>query len=465
MIQFILNDIDIFYHGNPEKTLLDFIRYEQHLRGTKIGCREGDCGACTAMIGRLSGDKVQYKAVTSCLTPMANIHGSHIVTIEGINGEMLTPIQSSMVQCSGTQCGFCTPGFVMSLTAYALSPHSLSSPTAKDAIDGNICRCTGYKSIEIAAEQIDDALANIHTDDKLSALIDNQYVPEYFGNIGHRLQKIKKSSKHRIQGMIISGGTDVYVQKHDHLHNKTLDFQASYLEKQALLIQEDKCIIHASNTAQDLLEFEPLHHAIPDWYQYLKLVSSTPIRNIGTVVGNIANASPIGDLSVMLLALDADVVIADNDKPLRTVALRNFFKGYKSIDLSGDEYIHSLQFKIPDGQYFHFDKVCKRQYLDIATVNTAIKIEIQDDHILSAAVSAGGVSATPLYLSNTSASLQHQKLTPQLVQYVASVLLSEISPISDVRGSKEYKSHLLKNLFYGHFIHLFPNIIKMSDLL
>ncbi len=162
-MQFILNDEDITTSQPPGTTVLDFVRYHKNLKGTKIGCREGDCGACTVLVGELVDDKVRYRTMTSCLMPLANAAGKHIVTVEGINppdGSM-TPVQQAMVDQSGTQCGFCTVGFVMSLTGFCIDETAKTPEMAVSAVDGNICRCTGYKSIERAA--IDICAAPVRT--------------------------------------------------------------------------------------------------------------------------------------------------------------------------------------------------------------------------------------------------------------------------------------------------------------
>jgi xanthine dehydrogenase small subunit len=165
LIKFILNRNEVITDINAGVTLLDFIRYHQHLTGTKIGCREGDCGACTVLVGEIIGGELSYRSVTSCLMPIGNAQGKHIVTIEGINMDGLNPIQQAMSDEGATQCGFCTPGFVMSLAGYCLSNKEASEKNAVACIDGNICRCTGYKSIERAALRVNESLKNkLHND-------------------------------------------------------------------------------------------------------------------------------------------------------------------------------------------------------------------------------------------------------------------------------------------------------------
>ena len=203
-------------------TVLDFARYHKNLKGTKIGCREGDCGACTIMVGELIGDEIKYRTQTSCLMPLANASGKHIVTIEGINipNNELTPVQQAMVDESGTQCGFCTVGFVMSLTNFCIDACAKTEEMAISAIDGNICRCTGYKSIERACEKVvSEQLSVVSEESNLEISIKNKTVPEYFSGIKEKLADLKNPLNRPPttdqRPVFLSGGTDLYVQKHD----------------------------------------------------------------------------------------------------------------------------------------------------------------------------------------------------------------------------------------------------------
>ncbi|MFL6466831.1 MAG: 2Fe-2S iron-sulfur cluster-binding protein, partial [Pyrinomonadaceae bacterium] len=213
MIEFILNNQDISTDKAGGITVLDFVRYRQNLKGTKIGCREGDCGACTILVGEFIGDEVKYRTMTSCLMPLANAAGKHIATIEGINPDdgSLTPVQQAMVDESGTQCGFCTVGFVMSLTGFCVDATEKTPEMAVSSVDGNICRCTGYKSIERAAELICGQVAEGN----------RQFVPSYFEGIAQRLANLIPKAETRTGGVqaasvsLVGGGTDVYVQKPD----------------------------------------------------------------------------------------------------------------------------------------------------------------------------------------------------------------------------------------------------------
>ena len=190
MITFVLNNQIVQTDKAEGTALLDFIRDDSSLPGTKIGCREGDCGACTVLEGTIKDGQVHYKSIVSCLTPLGNAHGKHIVTLEGINMHNLSPIQKAMVDNAATQCGFCTPGFIMSFTAHAMSHEKVNTKGAIDAVSGNICRCTGYKSIERAAEAIAEAMQNKNLEQPVKWLVEQNYLPDYFLNISGWLQEI-----------------------------------------------------------------------------------------------------------------------------------------------------------------------------------------------------------------------------------------------------------------------------------
>ncbi|HEY2846439.1 MAG TPA: FAD binding domain-containing protein, partial [Pyrinomonadaceae bacterium] len=385
MIDFILNNEDISTFQPSGSTVLDFVRYHKNLKGTKIGCREGDCGACTILVGELVGDRVKYRSMTSCLMPLANAAGRHIVTVEGINPEdgSLTPVQKAMVDESGTQCGFCTVGFVMSLTGFCMdrdsrvsepsvgSPHVSGVPTAASAsgvvvskghieqtqrqqaaissVDGNICRCTGYKSIERAAIQLSEPPASAGGQ---FGEISDRCVPEYFAAIADRLKAMRTKalealSLGRVRNVaVVGGGTDTYVQKPEWMADN---------ESTPLLYDEhlrgirdlgDTIEIGGSATVTDLLESPVMQAIFPDLYKHLKLISSTPIRNMATLAGNFVNASPIGDMTVWFLALDAEICLSVPPAVAgglsRQMKLQDLYLGYKQLAKSEDEMITAI---------------------------------------------------------------------------------------------------------------------------
>jgi len=464
MIEFILNNKPIKTDQPTGSLLLDFVRYEQSLTGTKIGCREGDCGACTVLIGDLIDGKLNYKQVTSCLTPLGNVQGKHVVTIEGLNMESLSPVQQYMVDESGSQCGFCTTGFVVSLTQFCLAN---SAPTYKDAIasiDGNICRCTGYKPIERAAKHITESLSDKSEKETLNWLITQKFIPSYFNQIPEMLNALSKGENNSQNGTVVGGGTDLYVQKHDQLINQDVDLISDSPDRNFIEIDNGLCKVGAGTTATDLMESDIFISAFPRLKAHLKLVASSPIRNMATLGGNFVNASPIGDFTAFFLALNAKIKLTKNSDS-RSIYLNDFYKGYKDLDKSPDEILSTISFKLPtQDSHFNFEKVSKRIHLDIASVNTAILITISENEITQAHLSAGGVGPIPMYLSKTCNFLLGKSLSRETVQSALEILQSEISPINDVRGSADYKRLLLRQLFYAHFITLFPDQFTLDSL-
>ncbi len=467
MIEFVLNEEHIITDLPSGSILLDFIRKEKYLTGTKIGCREGDCGACTVLVGSVdSKGTVDYITVTSCLTPIASVQGKHVVTIEGLNlSEGLTTVQSAIKENNATQCGFCTPGFVVSLTGYAFNKNT-SVKGIKDAASGNICRCTGYKSIEKASADIADTLVNKNDSNTINWLIDQKFIPNYFTEIPRRLLSIKSNEKITKGKIIIGGGTDLYVTQADSLQESNIDLIADRDNiSNRITISNNICTISGGATASDILNIPELHKFFPELSSYFKLISSKQIRNMGTLGGNFVNASPIADLAILFLALNSKINIGDKQGKIRTVFLKDFFKGYKSIDLSEGEIIQELTFELPDdSQHFNFEKVSKRTHLDIASVNSAMSISIKNNIIADIHISAGGVSPVPLFLKNTCSFLKGKVLSSDNIRKAHCVLKEEISPISDVRGSEEYKRLLIRQLFYGHFIKMFPDVINISNI-
>ncbi len=502
MISFFLNDQPVYTAEPVASALLDFVRYHEHLMGTKIGCREGDCGACTVLVGELApdGQRIAYQSMTSCLTPLGNVHGKHVVTVEGINqaGGQLTPVQQAIVDYNGAQCGFCTVGFVMSLTGHSLAEKPATEHSTRAAIDGNICRCTGYKSLERAAAALTAELAERPSTNSVKWLTDKQFVPAYFAEMPARLAALRaeiaasevpaaSSNGHPSNGSVVStspnghaqrqnghdsspfphathpllsGGTDLLVQRLDELREQPVrllfDHGRRGIRHEA---GAGRVVLGAATTASQLLESEIMRDLLPRLPDYLKLVSSTPIRNMGTVAGNFVNASPIGDLTILFLALGADVMLADAGGATRVVPLAELYLGYKKLAKAADEQVTEISFPAPQaGDFFNFEKVSKRTHLDIASVNTAAWLRLENGVITAARLSAGGVGPVPLLLRRTSKYLLGRELSAATVAGANEVMQEEISPINDVRGTAAYKRLLLRQLLFAHLLRFAPEM-------
>lgn len=454
MITFILNDKEITTEMPVGITLLDFIRYEQHLMGTKIGCREGDCGACTVLVGKLENNQIKYESATSCLMPLGNVAGKHIVTIEGINqADALTPVQQAFAVNNASQCGFCTPGFIMSLTGCCLSHKIINKKTAIASMDGNICRCTGYQSIKEAAEEVVAVMNDRKLQHNLSYAINKKIVPYYFNAILEQLTAIRhESAQSNSPQFYIGGGTDLYVQKHDTMTISDLYFTVQ-VNAASILDTGKEIEVSAGTSVTDFLESPLIEECFPKIRNFIKLVSSTPIRNMATFAGNFVNASPIGDFTIFFLVLDTSLQLYNQQtNTTRTVLLSNFFKAYKTIDKLQEEQVTHFRFKKPEIEhFFNFEKVSKRTHLDIASVNTAIYLQMGNDKVQYIKISAGGVGPTPLLLTQTGKCFEGAPITPKKIDEAVEIMQAEITPISDARGTASYKRTLLEQLVRTHF--------------
>ena len=460
MIEFILNETRVVTDTPHAAVLLDFIRKEKKLTGTKEGCREGDCGACTILLGEVRNANVKYRSVNSCLMPLGDVHGKHVVTVEAFNQSELSPVQAAIAAEGGTQCGFCTPGFVVSMTGYFLNNKKQNLDDAIDSLGGNICRCTGYAGIIRAIEKsIASYARKTSHKNHLEKLIEAGFIPYYFKSIKAELSKIKKRKAGPSGAKyFVGGGTDLYVQQWETVSQSSANFSSEKISDE-IELSDGKIKIGGAATVQQIIESPIIRKYIHKLHSNLELFGSLPIRNRATIAGNIVNASPIGDLSNILIVLNADLHMK-RGKIKRSLPIRNFYKAYKSVDRKKDESIEWITFGVPQkGVQFNFEKVSKRTFLDIASVNSSIFIETKRNKIIAAGISAGGVAPIPLYLKDASSYLKDKLITTSVVKSAVEIALKEISPISDARGSAKYKSLLLRQLIFAHFIVLFPQQI------
>jgi len=474
---FILNGREVRTALPGGTPLVDFIRDDQRLTGTRIGCREGDCGACTVLLGAPEHGRLRYRAVVSCLFPLADAAGRHVVTVEGLNNADLTPVQQALVSEGASQCGFCTPGIVVSLTGFLLEDRELLDDDAVTAIEGNVCRCTGYASIRRAVERVLRELRPrlLAAPDRLQALVELGVLPGYFPAIPARLATLAAAGRQGPQlgvpgapaenAVLLAGGTDLYVQRGPELPAAELRLLSRQEGFGAIWPDAGRLFIGAAATVSDLMAAPVLNAALPLLAGFLRRVSSTQVRNRATVGGNIVNASPIGDLSVILLALDADIGLLLGEKE-RQLKLRDFFLGYKQLDLRPGEVAAWLSVPVHhDGMRLHFEKVARRRNQDIASVNAALGLETAAERIVVAHAAAGGVAPVPLFLKEASALLAGKEVSPALVREFIAAADRQIVPIDDVRGSAAYKRALLRRLLFAAFQELFPDRVHAGDLL
>ncbi|NBB80670.1 MAG: 2Fe-2S iron-sulfur cluster binding domain-containing protein [Verrucomicrobia bacterium] len=480
-IQFILNDEDVSTEAPPGTLALDYARQHRHLNGTKSGCKEGDCGACTVIVGELDAQgKLRYLPMTSCLLPIGELHGKHLVTIEGLNMKELSPVQQAMVDCGGSQCGYCTPGFVVAMTAGLMEPKlPLNETGVLHAISGNLCRCTGYRPIKAAGVQAIEALADkLNTVDRVQSLVEAGALPEYFTGIADRLKTIHgetgvpqpemaldASDGEKQPRFIISGGTDLYVQRGDELPNANVVLLNNGKRIGAPELRDGRVTFDARMTFEAFAEDPLILRHLPEMPAYNDLIASWPMRTRSSIGGNICNASPIADMTCLMLALEAELTLSGDDGRRRNVPLREFYLGYKRLNKKPEEIVASISFpSFSEPTVVNWEKVSKRAWLDIATVNAACKLRVEDGRFAEVHLALGGVAATPLYLSEASRALEGEPLAASSIHACIDVAMGEFTPMGDVRGSADYKRLLARQLLLVHFEKLYPETISQEDL-
>jgi len=457
-LRFILNADLVETDEAPGTTVLDWLRLSCGLKGTKEGCREGDCGACLVLLGHGDGTTVRYRALTSCLLPMAEADGCHLVTVEGLGGDGLSAVQRLLVEEGAIQCGFCTPGIAVAMTGFLLTADSPDLDSAIAAVEGNICRCTGHASIRRAAARLVDLARAVPADGaRVPALVGEGLLPQWFAGVPDRLAALGPPAVGGAPApgrLVVAGGTDAYVQRPDDLAAADL----ALLTRTGLggIWTDDRHLyLGATTTAEELFTSPDLLEAVPALRRAHHLVSSQPIRHRATVGGNIVNASPIGDLTVILLGLGAEVGVGCGGAT-RTLPLADLFEGYKRLALGPGELVRWVRLPLNrTGVRFNFEKVSKRVTLDIASVNSAISLRVERGVIADVRLAAGGVAPIPLALVAAQAFLEGREVSATTARGAADVAASEIRPISDVRGSADYKARLLRRLILAHFQVLF----------
>jgi len=456
MLNFILNQKPVSTDKQPGMVLLEFIRGVACLSGTKEACREGECGACTVLVGSKQADgRVAYKACASCLLPIGDVDGCHVVTVEGLIGEPLTLVQRLIVDNNASQCGFCTPGIVLSLTGFALGSHTLSYEDAVDALDGNICRCTGYVAIRNAARALCEKLAAMDTDpaERLDSLVSAGVVPEYFRAIPAQLAQLRAQALPPCKdAVLVAGGTDLFVQRPEQLMETDLCFLSRRSELH--YVREDGAVLRVGGavTIEEFRQDPLVRRHFPGVARDLLRHSSTILRNKATLAGNIVNASPIGDASIILMALDARLGIVGVGGAKREVPLSGFFLGYKKTDLACGELLAEIAIPLlPDGARYNFEKVSNRATLDIAAVNTALRLTTGRDGVISnIRIAAGGVGPVPFMIDGLEV-FCGRKPDAATADEIAKIAESAAKPIDDIRGSAAYKKLLLGRLVRAHF--------------
>lgn len=421
-------------------TLANYLRQDVGATGTKIVCEEGDCGACSVLTRRAAD--ADYRAVNSCILSLAQLDGSSIVTVEGLreaNG--LHPVQEAMVRCHGAQCGYCTPGFVVAMTALFERSDRVDEKQVRDGLTGNLCRCTGYEPIIKAALAVDGAPTAKMRDryPDLPDAIDSVEVGAFCAPA--TLEEAIAFKRDHSGCTIVQGGTDVGVWVNKRNYTAPAILSLAKIESLNELREDNGTIIAGANAT--LADFETLiAEHIPELARIMAVFGSPQIKNAGTLVGNIANGSPIGDTLPYLFVAGA---VLELNGGTRTIPVDRFYLGYRKFDLHPDEIITRVRIGIVRDTLKLY-KVSRRRDLDISAFTAAIRLAMNGDHIERAGIAYGGVAPTVIRLPRTEAFLVGKSATLDTFEHAGRIARSEIKPISDVRGSADYRLQLAENI-------------------
>jgi len=462
------------------------------LTGTKVACAEGDCGACSVLVGKpdFAAGRFEYQTIDACIAFVYQMDGRHVVTVEGIQQEdgTLSQVQTAMVDCHGSQCGFCTPGFVMALHGLLETrqqqpqPKPLTDDELRLGLSGNLCRCTGYHQILEAGHSCDPAAtASVSAPfDTAAMLADfsamgsgpvcvNARAPDHSPKgattkpaapaeifIPSTLSELLARRAERPVATLLSGATDLGVQyNHGKISLADVLVTSAVPELDQLEVDGNELIIGAAVSWSRIERF--VRDRVPEYFQVLTRFGSPQVRHAGTLAGNLANASPIADSIPFHYVTQTTLELA-SIRGRRRVKIEDFYLGYKQLDLQPDEVIVSVRTPLPTvNQQLKLYKISKRRDLDISTVTAAFLLELDGDQILGAQIATGGVGPTVVSLPKSAALLVGQSLSATTMQAAGRLARQEITPISDVRGSANYRLQLVENLFLKCFHDLCPS--------
>ena len=432
-------DVTNVYH---DITLLDWLRNYHKITGTKEGCAEGDCGACSVIINKKS--KEDSKPINSCLVRLGQVIGSNITTIEGLGCDKNPhPLQMAFSNEYASQCGYCTPGFIISGVSLINSGKVINNDTINDAISGNLCRCTGYSPIIKAIKSVSDRKTKFK-----KVEIINKEKKVRFGNITYLKPNNLKELKDYLEVksfQFIAGGTDLNLQR-PIINEKENNIICLSSIKELNFIKKfkEKMVLGGAVTIENFLD--SVRSKMPELIEILQRFGSPQIRNQGTIGGNLCTSSPIGDLAPLLMVLNSDINVFGKNG-IKKTNIKNFFKGYRKNILKKDEIILSIEIPYPNKKNKIFSwKLSKRYDQDISTISLAINIQTQKNIIKEIQMAAGGVAATPKSLDKLCKSMLEKKLD-DAIDFATENLDKFIQPISDLRGSSHYRLEAMKGLF------------------
>jgi xanthine dehydrogenase small subunit len=446
---------------DPTRTVLQYLREDLHRTGTKEGCAEGDCGACTVVLAELdrSGDDVNLKAVNSCIQFLPTLDGKELITVESLgDGGNLHPVQQAMVDSHGSQCGFCTPGFVMSLYALYESTDDPTRREVDDALAGNLCRCTGYRPIVAAAQnmhRLRSSSTSGHNAELLKALQHEETLNTTQSGRSFlaptSADELARLMAANPDATLLAGGTDVglWVTK-QHRELKTVIYTGRVAELKKTEVNATHIEIGAAVTLSDAMIVIVEH--FPDLEELFVRFASPPIRNAGTLGGNIANGSPIGDSMPALMVAGASLVLC-RGRSRREVALEDFYLAYQQNDLRPNEFIETIRIPLPEaGIVLRSHKLSKRFDQDISAVCSAYRLQLDGERVASFRMACGGMAATIKRAANCEAAIVGQQWNEATIASASQALADDFEPISDMRASAAYRLRATQNLLRRFYL-------------
>lgn len=447
-------------------TLLDFLRLQQRMCGSKEGCAEGDCGACTVLVGRLAHGKLVYETVNSCIRFVGSLDACHVVTIEHLRGSegALHPVQQAMVEMHGSQCGFCTPGIVMSLYALWMANANPSNADIETSLQGNLCRCTGYEAIVKAAMaaasaggQGQDVL--VRERDRvvatLQGLADGARVEMGRGDGKFFVPaSVRDLSDLRMQhptSVIVAGATDVGLWVNKQMRPITPAIFICHLEELHRIEETASGLTIGACVTYTELQAAVASH-FPQIARYWNRIGGEQVRNMGTVGGNVANGSPIGDTPPVLIALGASVTLRRGAER-RTLPVEDFFIDYGKQDRQAGDFVETLHIPYPgEDHVFAAYKVSKRRDEDISSVAAAFRLKITDGKVAGAVIAYGGMAATPKRATTVESLLVGKPWSLESIADAQAGFADDFSPIGDWRASAEYRALVARKLLLRLFL-------------
>jgi len=463
-IQFLLNNkIHKIKNPDPNKTILNYIRDDLKKTGTKEGCAEGGCGACTIVLGELDKGKMNYKSINACISFLPILNGKQLILVEDLaDSNRPHIVQEAMVKFHGSQCGFCTPGFTMSLFSMYKNYKSINNEVVEEVLSGNLCRCTGYRPIIEAAKSLnnkkdyDQFRRNQNKTISLLRKIKdvdieiNYQGKKYFAP--KTIPNLKKLLKKYPNAKILSGGTDLSLEVTKLRKEIKIIISLNSINK-LNFIKKGKNLLEIGATTS-LFEFQNLiKKYFMDFYDVLKRYGSLQIRNVGTIAGNIATASPIGDMLPLLLSLDAKIVIHGTNKK-KIYSLNQFFISYRKTKLKKGEFIYSIKIPLNRENVFKAYKISKRFDDDISSVCGSFSFLIKKNRITKAAIAYGGMSEIPKRALTIEKNLINSEFSENTFSRAVDLMNKDFSPLDDMRASKNYRLTVAKNLLLKAFYEI-----------